>query len=680
MIPRRLTNLAIRRRFGMIGFWFALTACFAPLAVRLPGALGDHGVETNGQYAEVRELLAKELKLPEEPVLVLFHNPHGLPASSFRQYISDAMNRLSRIGGTAVAASPLAKPDMLHGQYAYAALAVLPGSQDDKRLALERIRGAIEDDGEFQASLTGKPVVQQDVNRLSRADLQAAETIGVPVAFALLAVALGGLLPAVIPIAAGGMTVLLSMGILYLIGTYGGVNLSVFVYNVVPMVGMAVCIDFALLMVGRFREERRSRGADEALRITMTTSGRAVSVSAACVALALIGTLYIRMPIFNTVALATLVVLAVSMLINLTFVPALLYALRGRLAPGPRTERAGKPWRAFAKAVLRRPVVSAALAAGVLLVCMAPIRGLEVGVPGPQSLPPNQESRAAAESVALHFQPQSTSRVWIAVKEASGSRQAIESLRLDLLQDPSVLRAETAESLAGEKGHRWISVWLRGAESSREAMDWVRERERQYAGLDVLIGGEPKYHQEVRDEVFGRMKDVLLFIVVSNLLVLAVAFRSVIIPVKAIAMNLASIAASFGLLTWLFQEGRFGLEATEIAIMIPVFIFGLTFGISMDYGIFLLSRIYESYGETRDNELAIREGMAASGKIITSAAAIMIAVTAPFALAGVSGVKQLGIGIAAALFLDATIVRMVLVPALMKCFGKWNWWLPFARS
>lgn len=145
-------------------------------------------------------------------------------------------------------------------------------------------------------------------------------------------------------------------------------------------------------------------------------------------------------------------------------------------------------------------------------------------------------------------------------------------------------------------------------------------------------------------------------------------------------MNLVSIGASFGILTWIFQQGRFGLEPTDIAIMIPVFIFGLTFGISMDYGVFLLSRIYERYRETADNVEAIREGLAASGKIITSAAAIMIAVTVPFAYADVIGVKQLGIGMAAALFLDATIMRMVLVPSLMKMFGKWNWWLPFGKN
>ncbi len=682
MTPRLWAAMTIRHRSRLIGIWLVPAAGFSPLAAQLPQALGDHGLETHGQYAEVQELLARELRIPEEPVIVLFHNPGGLPRSSFRAYITAAMNRISRVGGTAVAASPLDRPEMMQADYAYAELTVLPGAADDKRLALERVEGALalaDEDG-FKAELTGKPVVQRDVNLLSRTDLRAAETVGLPIAFALLAFALGGLLPALIPIVAGGITVIVSMGLMYLIGAYSSLSLSVFVHNVIPMVGMAVCIDFALLMVGRFREERRRNDAEVAIRTTMITSGRAVTASAGCVALALIGTLFIRMPIFNTVALGTLVVIAVSLLVNLTFVPASLYALRDRLPSGPKPVLDAGVWKAFPLAVLRRPAVSAALAAGVLLVCMYPMSGLEVGVPGPRSLPSDQESRQAAETVALRFHPPSASLAWLALKEGPGGEQAAESLRLDLMRDPQVVQAKQEfKPLSGE-GYRFIAVWLLGEESSKEAMGWVRERERLYDGIGVLVGGEPKYHQEVRDEVFGRMKFVLLFVALSNFLVLAAAFRSLLIPVKAIAMNLVSIAASFGILAWLFQGGRFGLEATEIAIMIPVFVFGLTFGISMDYGIFLLSRISESYGETRDNERAIREGMAASGKIITAAAAIMIAVTAPFALAGVSGVRQLGIGIAAALFLDATIVRMVLVPALMKCFGKWNWWLPFARS
>jgi RND superfamily putative drug exporter len=206
--------------------------------------------------------------------------------------------------------------------------------------------------------------------------------------------------------------------------------------------------------------------------------------------------------------------------------------------------------------------------------------------------------------------------------------------------------------------------------------DWLRawEQEGNSSALPYLLGGEAKYQQEVFDDIFHNLKDVLLFIFITNYAVLFLAFRSVILPLKTILMNLLSLGASFGILAWIFDGGRLGMEPNRIAIMIPVFIFGLVFGISMDYGVFLLSRISEVYQRTQDNRRAILEGLASISRMINSAAAIMIAVTVPFAFGEVVGVKQLGVGIAAAIFIDATIIRMALVPSLLRMLGNWNWW------
>jgi RND superfamily putative drug exporter len=686
VIYRKMASFSIRYSSWVICCWIFLTSFFVPFAVQLPNVLGDHGLTTEGQYAQVQEKLSREFQIADEPVILLFYNQEGEPTQAFHSYISNTLNHIERISGVDVASSPLERQGMEKGKYAFAQVSI-PSFTPDRRLAIEQIREEISRNRKFKVTMTGKPVIQEDVNSLSKHDLKAAERIGIPVAFVILVLTLGGLLPAIIPIIAGAMSVVIAMGIMYGIGVYGGLSLSVFVYNVIPMVGMAVCIDFALLMVSRFREERILLFVNEALLKTMATSGRAIVVSFGCVILALIGTLYIRMPIFNTVALGTLVVLTVSMLINLTFVPALLYMLRkhifsNRLYGNLRGGRS--PWTAFISAVMKWPLASAVLAISVLSVCLYSVHTMQVGIPGPESLPKDKESRVAAKIVTERFQPPFVSQVLMIVKDNDGgaglrSRQTVALIRRNLGQDPRVIGLDTEKSSVKE-GLYFITVWLHGKETSKEVMQWVRERANQFATLDVQIGGEPKYHQEVYDEVFTRMKYVFLFVIFSNMIVLSVAFRSLLIPLKAIAMNFVSIGASFGILTWIFQEGLFGLEPANIAIMIPVFIFGLTFGISMDYGVFLLSRIYESFRDTQNNDKAIREGLAVSGKIITSAAAIMIAVTAPFALADVSGVKQLGIGIAAALFLDATIVRMVLVPALMKLFGKWNWWLPFVKS
>lgn len=703
MLSHRLAAFSIRHARRILFGWLFLASCAVWFALQLPQALGDHGLTTQGSSAQAKRMLADHFGLSDEPVVLVFERGGGADRQAFDAFIRHSLAEAARIEGVRVAASPLGGPGMERGRYAYALLSV-PDSADGKREAVDRLRAAMPRQPGFGVSLTGKPAVQEDVNRSSRHDLKTAEAVGVPVALALLAFTFGGLLPALIPILAGGLAVVIAMGALEVVGTSGPIELSVFVYNVVPMVGMAVCVDYALLMVGRYREEKAARFSDrDALATTLATSGRAVAVSAACVLLALAGTFWIRMPIFNSVAVGAMAVLVLSAAINLTLVPALLHLLGDRLIPArtsgrPRRLRGGLLAR-FTTVVLNRPLRSAAAALGLLFVCWLPLRDLQVAVPGPDSLPAGTESREAAAIVAERFRPAELSQAFFLIGaegrggESGGGGRGGEGrrgqasandnsalaakIRFELARDAKVMGAEAYPSLDGS-GVYLLDVRLRGGADSPGVREWVRDRQRQYEALNVRIGGEPKYLQEVRDEIFGRAPYVLAFAALSNFAVLAWAFRSLLLPVKAVAMNLLSIGAALGIVAWLFEGGRWGLEATDVAIMIPVFLFGLTFGISMDYGVFLLSRIYERYKRDRNNDAAIREGLGASAAVITSAAAIMIAVTAPFALAGVSGVKQLGIGIAAALFLDATIVRLILVPSLMRLFGRWNWWSPFA--
>jgi len=669
-----------RHSAGIIGLWVLLAAAAIGFAAQLPNVLGDHGLMTNGAYSAVQRLLSSRFDLPEEPVVLLFENRRMGAEAEFRAFIARTLMRVDRISGVDVARNPLRQQGMVKGRYAFALVSV-PGSMEEKKRAIELIRRVGSDDPAFAIAATGKPVVQDEVNRSSKQDLKTAETIGVPVAFALLAFTFGGMGAALIPIAAGVVSVVIAMAIVYGIGATGVMELSVFVYNVIPMTGMAVCLDFALFMVSRYREERARRSAWETLHVTVATSGRTVIVSACCVMMALIGTFAIRMPIFNSVALGALTVIAVSAMINLTLVPALLFRLdphpKSRRRPvEPEDPRKQHPfWRVWTSIVLRRPIVSAISALAALTFCLIPVSAIRLDIPGPESLPRTNEARMAAEIFASDFGPRERSTVYL-VSE-SRSRIHEERMMRELRQDPRVHRIAESRS-AGWDDTMLLTLWVRGQGDSAETLGWVREIEQRWSGV-ALVGGEAKYEQEVRDEIFNRVKYVLGFALLSNFAIIAAAFRSLLLPLKAVAMNLASIGASFGILVWICQAGRFGMDATDIAIMIPVFIYGLTFGISMDYGIFLLSRIYESYKRTNDNASAIQEGMSVSGRIITSAAAIMIAVTVPFALADVAGVRQLGIGIAAALFIDATLVRSVLVPSIMKIAGEWNWWLPFAR-
>jgi putative drug exporter of the RND superfamily len=219
-----------------------------------------------------------------------------------------------------------------------------------------------------------------------------------------------------------------------------------------------------------------------------------------------------------------------------------------------------------------------------------------------------------------------------------------------------------------------IEVYLNTNDHSAEAREWIRDWSSRDLGLNAYFGGAIKFEQEIFDEIFEKAPYGLLLIVISTFFILMAAFRSLLIPLKAILMNILSLSCTFGIVVWIFQQGHLGAEPSDIALILPVFVFTLVFGLSMDYEVFLISRIQEFYLKTGDNTEATISGLTYTSKIITSAAAIMIVVTGAFAFTGVMPIKQLGVGIAIAIFIDATIVRMVLVPALMKLFGDWNWW------
>ncbi|WP_227871979.1 MMPL family transporter [Paenibacillus albus] len=598
---------------------------------------------------------------------------------------------------------------MLKGDFAYALLSFKNNSYEVEPV-LGEIKRSLPNNHYISVTMTGKSVVQADVNRASRDDMKKAERIGIPVAFFILWFAFGGIVSALIPIAIGMIGVSGTMGIMFLVGTQ--IELSNFVLNVIPMVGLALSIDFALLLVSRFKEELRKESAELALTTTMKTAGRAVFFSAVCIFLGLMGILFIPLPMFSTIALGAMTVLIVSVLLTLTLVPALLAVLWPAIKAGSNPLHPGGRdlWYQLSLFVMKRPVRMALLASFMLMSWLLPLNHMKVAIPDAASLPQSYASRMAFEAYQTHFISRKSSNVYIVAQGETTDLKKEDWLNAyTLIQkwtiDPNVQRVDSVFSSLRmppeklyllyqnpqfkakyklvfqqfvHKNRMLIQVTLKGEPSSKHVMSWLRlqEHEGEFSDIHYLLGGEAKYQQEVFDDIFHNIKFVLLFILVSNYILLFIAFRSILIPLKTIAMNLLSLGASFGILVWIFEEGHFGMEPNSIAIMIPVFIFGLAFGISMDYGVFLVSRISEAYQQSQDNRQAVLEGLSSISRIINSAAAIMIAVTLPFAFGEVVGVKQLGIGIAAAIFIDATVIRMVLVPSLMRMLGKWNWWVP----
>ncbi|OXM87469.1 MMPL family transporter [Paenibacillus rigui] len=708
---RWLTFISLRYPRTILLLWIAFFIGFGFHAWKLPDVLKDHGLTpTGGDYAYVEKTMSADFRMSHSPVIVMFEKKRTVSDAVFRQHIAQTLTQAADIKGLSAIQSPLEQQGMLAGRYAYALLSFEQKPYQMKPV-LKALQQKLPPSPDIAVTLTGQAVVQEEVNRSSEHDLKQAELIGLPVAFLILWFAFGGLRAAAIPVVTGVAAVAGTMGIMYGIGTR--VELSHFVLNVIPMAGLALGIDFALMMVSRFREELRRAPAmvNQAMAMTMRTAGKAVAVSACCVMLGLVGLLWIPLPIFTTVALGAMVVTALSALIALTLLPSLLVLLGPVLEAELRrrpVERSKKHWAIWADFVMRRPKCILAMACLLLLACLLPLARMELAIPDASSLPDRSVSRQAMEAFQKNFQPPESSRVYVLAETASG--QALEprhwreayAFVQRLERDPGVLRVDSVFSSLGMlkskqlavlasgpqhqqaiapyvPPHRMlIQVTLQGKPDSKAAMAWVRDGPYEMNGsaLTYRLGGEVKYQQEIFDAITGHAGSVLLFIIIGNYMVLFLAFRSVLLPIKALMMNFLSLGAAFGVLTWIFQQELPGLEPGRIAVMIPIFIFGLVFGISMDYGVFLLARMAEAYRQTGDNDLAVREGLVSTSRIITSAAAMMIAVTVPFAFGDVIGVRQLGIGIATAIMIDATLIRLMVVPSLMKLLGQWNWWVP----
>ncbi|MFE6073561.1 MMPL family transporter [Paenibacillus sp. NPDC057886] len=746
---RSLAVLISRYPRFIILCWVFVIGMSAVWAWKLPGIVQDHGLNLDqGDAHAVELILEEEFHVPADPVILLFEKKTGSTLAEFRGWIKDRLQQVRTLSGVTSIISPLEARGsrMLREDVAYALLAFdVPPHQMGP--PLEQLRSVLTADGPGTIRITGKSVVQQDVNRLSFRDLERAEIVGLPLAFVILCFAFRGLYAALIAVIMGVSGVITAMGVTSLMGYH--LALSNFVINVIPMVGMALSIDFALIILSRYREELQrfqnseeaGTGNEEVLQRLLRTAGRAVFFSAACVLLGLLGLLWIRLPMFLSVSLGAILVLVISVLLNITLLPAILslysvrifrqhsgHSISSEQGQRQQTLQSRSIWVFWSGMIMKRPVRMALLGTGALLLFVLPVVRLEIAIPDASSLPDRMESRQATEQIQSIFGQKNTSAVEIVIGgtaeplTASHWRIALNKMR-ELQQDSNVMAVESAwgimlpdklsslsqfqmnipspslpEALKETKSEQpsWLRSYvsdhairmvatIHGAPDSDEAASWLKQMSAKDVAdsnfsIPLRYGGEAVEQHEIMQEVSSQLPKVLVFVVVSNYMVLLAAFRSLLIPIKAILMNLLSLAASFGVLVLVFNQGHFGMEPSAIAIMIPVFIAGLVFGISMDYGVFMLTRIQEVYRRTGDSNLAVQQGLASTGRLITSAAAILLAVTIPFAFADVAGVKQLGIGITSAVFIDVTIIRLVLVPALMKLMGRWNWWLPGHRE
>lgn len=698
-----LSNIVTRHYKAILGIWLLIFVILAVLAIRLPGLLEGDGFSTDGEHAEVMEELTKTFDFPAESLFVVFDQTSN-------STIEDTLNEIEQLNLAESIQSPLEDDSLYKDHVAYAMLHF--DSDADMTGAVDDIREAI--DGEQGVTLTGGAAINKDINSASQKDLASAEAIGLPIAIIVLLLAFGSVVAAFIPLAIGIVTVVSAFGVMTLFSET--MDLSIFVMNIIPMLGLALSIDFALLLINRYKEELAKNSIADAVQTAIQTAGRSIIFSAICVFIGLGAMLVMQVEIFQNIALGGMLVVTIAVLASITLLPALLMLLKERInkwtiirvKPGATTR-----WRNFASFVMKRPVTLILVALIILGIGIIPVKNMELTIPQVDSLPESYDSREAYELMDQQFGLGEQSTVYMIADRSDGwdntaGLEDIKNIEDELLADNYVKSVNTIFTVSEiPTVEQWeqslmvpeveaqltplidtfvqdnkllVPVTLNLNGSSDEAQDWVREWSEKDLGVDFKLGGQPKFNQEIFDEIFDKVGWLLAIILGSTFIILMIAFRSILIPLKAIIMNIIGLASTFGILVYIFQYGHFGIEETTIALIIPVIVFSLVFGLSMDYEVFLISRIQEEYLKHQNNTLATVDGLTSTSKIITSAALIMIVITGAFAFTEVMPVKQIGVGIAIAVAIDASIIRLLLVPSLMKLFGKWNWWLPFRKG
>ena len=582
---------------------------------------------------------------------------------------------------TAVAMPASTQADALRATDGRAALVVvtLAGDLDeDAELALANEVEELAHQLDAPEVLVGGDVLVSDTfATASESDLLRGEAIALPIAIVVMVLLLGGIVAAGMPllVALGGVLTTLAV----LVGATLLGDVSIFSVNVVNMLGIGLGIDYGLLMVNRFREER-GRGVDvhEAVVTTVATAGTTVVFSALTVAVAMSGLFVFGVPLLTSFGIAGLAVVLLSMAAAVTLLPATLATVGGRIKPSaPVADVDGRFYR-LTRWVQARPVIVGGGAALVLLLLGVPFLSARFENGDARTLPRSSEVRATALVLAERFPARGTDPVTV-IADVDATDAAFAGWLADVSSSPDVvgssIRANTPPELTV------VDLVPSGTSQGPAATALARQIRNDPSPFTIQVGGPAAELIDVKAKLGARLPIAAAMVCLATLVLLFLMTGSVIVPIKAVVMNILSLGASFGAMVWIFQEGHLsgllGFDSVgALDLWMPVLILIFAFGLSMDYEVFLLSRIKEVHDQTGDNDLAVAIGLQRSGRIITSAAALIVVVFAGFAAGEVLAIKQLGVGLAIAVIVDATLVRTVLVPATMKLLGERNWWAP----
>ncbi|HET7026903.1 MAG TPA: MMPL family transporter [Candidatus Limnocylindrales bacterium] len=714
----RVATFSARHRWVVAGLWFVATiglfvASLAAGGTNVQGAVGQDQ-RAKFEAAEALDLFnASGRAEPVQTVIVVVEDDNGIGEPVAAAALDDVVATLSGLRSSvdghdgpvfADVVDPRRAPPQAElvsaDRTAARVIAHAPGDGDvlDERLAplpaaLDQLQARHADVRLFGLS---NWLANREISEVVNSDLDGSLRITIPLTFAILLIAFGAVIAAFVPLVLAISALLAAFGVL---GLYSQAvdPVSAYASQLVVLIGLAVAVDYSLFLVSRFRTElRRGRSVDAAIRTASGTAGRAVFFSGLAVAISIAGLLLLDDPLFKSMAIATIAVVLISVVGSLTFLPATL-AIVGRGVNRLRIPFFGRDreegtgmWATIVRRVMRRPVLAGGLAALLLLAAGSPVARLHLGAVDLSSFPDSVDSVRAFRLIEEKW-PQGTQlQLEVVVTGANDQAvsAAVESLPSKLLGIGGLSGPpETKRSTDGTVA--MVSMTMAGGqndESNREIVrrvrtDVVPATFGGLTGVRALVTGDAAYVLDQVEFYERGMVEVFAFVLGLSFLLLLLAFRSIVIPIKAIVLNLLSTAASYGLLVLVFQEGWFGSAlgvrvGGVIESFVPVFVFTILFGLSMDYHVFILTRMKEARDHGASSNDAVERGIAITSGTVTSAAAIMVAVFAVFVTLQLVIIKQLGLGLAVAVLVDATVIRSVLLPATMRLLGDWNWWLP----
>jgi len=706
-LTERAARASSRHPRRVLAVWIvAVVAAVGTIGALLPSALeGEIAITSETESKRAEKLLSEGFPPapPEQDVteVVVVRSERGsVDEAAFERSVRRLARELRRAGATTVTSFYETDDERLvsSGRDATELLIGLgPDADEEAVKPLIALVRALDEAPGIAAAMTGEWTSDADFAQLSQDDLRTGELFfGGPAALVILLLVFGAVVAGLVPLAVAIVSIVAALALTALVGQV--FPLSVFTINMLTGMGLALGIDYSLFVLSRFREERaEGREKLDAIAAAAATASRAVLFSGIAFVLAMTGMLLVPSTILRSLAAGAILVAVVSIVAALTLLPAVLSllgdrvnALRipffGRAAVGPSESRF---WSSSVRAVMRRPVLSLALAAGLLVAAAIPALTLEVGSAGPSTLPDRFESKQGFLLLKEEFPSGGVDPVEIAVAgdvRSSEVRAAIDRLEAEAGRQPTFGDSSVDINEAGNLAR--ITLPIGGDAIAEQATTAVRDLRadvvpRAFAETDaeVAVGGATAEEIDYHDTMDSWLPLVFAFVLGLSFILLTIAFRSIVVAAKAIVMNLLSVGAAYGLLVLVFVEGvgneLFGFEqADAVEAWVPLFLFAVLFGLSMDYQVFLLSRIRERYSQTGDNDAAVAFGVGSTARLITGAALIIVAVFWGFAMGDLIMFQQMGFGVAVALLIDATIVRSVLVPATMKLLGRRNWYLP----